>query len=422
MINEATGLARAKKEALFASHSSSVGYTRRQMNDIKVIVITPANYTASITSKSISSGRCVDAFSRQQAGGLTYVSDYFTFSHGGIRHRLPPGELRNFDIKRTCLHSLLIIDFADSIHHEIWSDADLDTLLQSYPHRILDYIGSNLLPFESVPNLRRLIDYCKETISAVGRYPDDADDFLLNFLLRYQPRTRQGNTLHCHAQPESLRLDSSGVLQVKCFGQTYFKNIGLNALSGFLSDSGIISSVLPLLYKPVGTEVEISAGSRNELTATVPAQLVVRRDCFKASLLLAPTLSDFDKSLVGKHLSDFEMPFSGITQLLQQEVKLIKVVRVKTDLHQTAMTAECMMIGMFVDGNSKHCVLIDGTDGTNGTISDPLPEFEKKMPRCDETLKVLSITEFTEVFFVENVKLGTAAMRKLRNRNRKRIV
>lgn len=86
------------------------------------------------------------------------------------------------------------------------------------------------------------------------------------------------------------------------------------------------------------------------------------------------------------------------------------------------MNAECMMIGVFSDGNSNHCVLIDGTDGTKGTISDPLPEFEKGMPRCDETLKVLKITEFTEVFIVENVKLGKKAMRLLQNRNRGRLV
>lgn len=422
MITKATGLARAKKKAFLESHLKS--YTQRQMNDIKVIVIVPVNYTASITSKSISSGRSVDAFSRQQVGGLTHVSDHYTLSRGGIRHQLPN---TTFDIQQNGLHSLLIIDFADSIRHNISTEADLDTLFQSFTHRILDYIGSNLLPFESVPYLRRLIAYCKELISAVGRYPDNADDFLLNFLLRFQPRTRQGNTLHCHAQPESLRLDSSGgVLQVKCSGKNYWKNIGLDALRGFLSDSGIISSVLPLLYKPIGFMVDISAGSRNELTedqesATVPAQLVVRRDCFKASLLLA-SLSEICEVLVRKHLPDSEMPFSEINQLLQKKVKLVKIVRVKTDVHQTAMNAKCMMIGVFSDGNSNHCVLIDGTDGTKGTISDPLPEFEKGMPRCDETLKVLKITEFTEVFIVENVKLGKKAMRLLQNRNRGRLV
>ena len=409
---------------MWASHMRKTRYNQRQMNNIKGIVIVPVNFTASITSKSISSGRCMDAFLSQQNGGLIYVSDHFTFSRGGIRHQLPN---TNFDSQQNRLHSLLVIDFADSIHHEICSEADLDTLAQSFSHRILDYIGSNLLPFERDRYFRGLIVYCKELISAVGRYPKDANDFLLNFLLRYQPRTRNGNTLHSQAQPESLKLDSyNGVLKVKCSGRDHFKSIGLDALSGHLSESGIISTVLQLLYKPIGTIVRIPAGNRNgnELTedeesATVPAQLVVRRDCFKASLLLAPAsmLSEFCQSLVRKHLPDYEMPFSKIIRLLEQEVKLVKIVRVKTDVHQTAMTAECVMIGVFFDGNSKHCVLIDGTDGTEGTISDPLPEFEEGMPRCDETLKVLEITEFTELFIVENVKLGADAMRLLRNRN-----
>ena len=399
------------------------------MKEIRGILITPVNYTASITSKSISSGRCVDAFLQQQDGGLTYVSDHFTPDRAGIRRQLPSFALKNFDTTKKWLHSLLIFDFADSIRCKISSDADLDTLVQSFTHRILDYIGNNLLPPENVTNLRRLIVNCKEMISEVGRCPDDADDFLLNFLLRFQPRTRQGKTLHCQAQPESLRLDSSGVLEVKCFGNNYFKNIGLDALKGFLSKSGIISSVLQLLYKPIGAIVDISAGSRNDNTedqesATVPAQLAVqvRRDCFKASLLLAPTLSDFCKSLVREHLPDSEMPFADINQLLLQKVKLVKIVRVETDIHQTAMTAKCMMIGVFYDGNCKHCVFINGTDGTKGTISDPLPEFEKRMVRCEDTLKVLRITEFTKVFIVETVELSKKTMHALRNRKRKRIV
>jgi hypothetical protein len=333
-----------------------------------------------------------------------------------------------FDIQQKRLHALLIVDFADSIRRKICSDVDLDTLVQSFSHRLLAYIGSNLSAFESIPYLRSLIVFCKDLISAVGRYPDNADDFLLKFLLHYQPRTRKGNTLP--TQPESLRLDpSGGVLQVKCYGKTYFKSIGLDALKDFLSDPGIISSVLPLLYKPIGTEVVISAGSRNEPaedqeSATVPAQQpvvqVVRRDCFKASLLLAPTLTNFCKFLVGRYLSDFEMPHPEIIKLVQKEVKLVRIVRVRTDVHRTAMTAKCVMIGVFTDGNSKHCVVIDGreTDGTEGTISDPLPTFEKGMPRCDDTLKALEITKFIEAFRVEPVKLCKRKMKELRKRNR----
>ena len=248
---------------MWASHVRS--YSERQMNDIKGYVIVPVNFTASITSKSISSGRCMDAFLSQQNGGLIYVSDHFTLSRGGIRHQLPN---EDFDIQQKQLHSLLIIDFADSIHYEICSEADLDTLVQSFKHRILDYIRSNLLLFWRDRYLRGLIVYCKELISAVGRYPKNAKDFLLNFLFRYQPRTRNGNTLHSQAQPESLKLNSSGVLQVKCSGTDNFKSIGLDALKGYLSESGIISSVLPLLHKPIGTVVVIPAGSRNgnELT------------------------------------------------------------------------------------------------------------------------------------------------------------
>ena len=71
-----------------------------------------------------------------------------------------------------------------------------------------------------------------------------------------------------------------------------------------------------------------------------------------------------------------------------------------------------MMVGVFyVDGgNQQHCVFIDGTDGAEGSISDPLPQYEKRMARCDKTLEVLGITEFSSLFIVKNVNVNQNTM------------
>mmetsp|Transcript_29754 Transcript_29754/g.46691 ORF Transcript_29754/g.46691 Transcript_29754/m.46691 type:complete len:83 (+) Transcript_29754:490-738(+) len=45
--------------------------------------------------------------------------------------------------------------------------------------------------------------------------------------------------------------------------------------------------------------------------------------------------------------------------------------KVRIEIHHTAMTAACMMVGVFyVDGgNQQHCVLIDDTDGAEGILA-----------------------------------------------------
>jgi hypothetical protein len=126
-----------------------------------------------------------------------------------------------------------------------------------------------------------------------------------------------------------------------------------------------------------------------------------------------PWLTESCKLLIEKHLPDHEVPFSQIMELLKQ-VKTVVLKRVKADIHQTAMTAACTMIGVFLekDGNRQHCVFIDGTDGTHGTITDPLPEYKKRMDRCAETLELLGITEFSSLFEVKSVKVNKKTKRK----------
>lgn len=251
-------------------------------------------------------------------------------------------------------------------------------------------------------------------ISKVGRFPHDARDFVLNFLFDL-PRLRNSTTLHDQAQPESIRVNSSWVLEVKCFGGSGYKQISTAALRKCLSDDGITSSILQLLcgFKTV----QIPAGAReDDHESASPGEQQPQRDCFKASLLLAPFLTKLDKELIQRHLPNYEIPFPQISDLLEQKVKTVSMKRVRDGIHEFAMTEKCMMIGVFVEsgGNLQHSVFIDGTDGPQGSISDPLPEYEKKMARCEATLEKLGITEFSSVFIIKQVEVNKKTMRALR--------
>ena len=382
------------------------------MQNIKCYVILPANYPAPIQSKPVYSGRCVDGFLQQQQGGPIYVADHYSLSGKGVRSRLPSTELRNFDMANDRLQMTLVLDFADAIRHEVSTNAALDALVQNYADRLLQYIGSNLNRPSGVQYLCRLIDKCKGMISKVGRFPYDAGDFIVNFLFN-APRTRNLRALQYQAQPQSIRVNSSGVLEVKCFGGRDYTPISTAGLKEFLSDEGIIQSVLPLLWESGEAMINIPPGAREDHTDD---QDDARWDCFKASLLLMRTLTSGCKHRIEKFLPDHEVPFPQISELLKQKVKTVKMTKVRVDIHQFAMTAACMMVGVFfVDGgNQQHCVFIDGTDGTKGTISDPLPRYEKGMVRCDKTLEVLGITEFSSLFIVESIKVSQKTMRALK--------
>ena len=145
------------------------------------------------------------------------------------------------------LHLTLILDFADAIRLKVISFEALDALVQNYVDRNLQYIGSNLNRSLGVQYLLRLIDMCKGMISKVGRYPYDARDFIHNFLFN-AARNRNLRALHYQEQPQSIRVNSSWVLEVKCFGDRDYKRISVATLREFLSEEGIISSVLPLLW------------------------------------------------------------------------------------------------------------------------------------------------------------------------------
>lgn len=106
--------------------------------------------------------------------------------------------------------------------------------------------------------------------------------------------------------------------------------------------------------------IRIPAGARedhaDDQENALPVEQQLRRDCFKESLLLTPTLSRVCKHRNEKYLPDHEVPFPQIWELLEQRVKTVTMKKVRIEIHHTAMTAACMIfstLGM-VDVNIEN--------------------------------------------------------------------
>ena len=412
-------------------------YTSKEMETITIkrYVFTPVNSPTS-TEMPIKSGRCVDLFFKQQGKKSTYVNH-----HEGLRREveLILDKLENefdFDENHNWLHQFLLFDFAEAIQYRISSEADLDLLVKRYLQKLLDYLRLDPKRPGTDQYFARLIEDCKKTISKarknepkVDRWPENATDFLRAFLFRGLPKTRQSNSTCKVEKPNRLRLNSSGTIEVQSVSSDDWKEVGLGALNrpgdkGFLTDEGTISILIQLAHLPFETPVDIGAGSRNDDTHaedpesanedSEPTEREVVADCFKQSLLLAPHIDDLSKDEIRKHIPSREVSSSKIGKLLKKKVVTVRIEpppEHTSNLTEFAMTSKEMMIGVFYSGQRKHCVFINGEEGT---ISDPIPEYGQNEERSAETLKKLDINDgFHEVFVVKRIRLGNKQFQKL---------
>ena len=141
-------------------------------------------------------------------------------------------------------------------------------------------------------------------------------------------------------------------------------------------------------------------------------------DCVKASLLLTSdrVLSPPGKQRVQQVLPNHEIPLSQLATKLDESVKTIMVKEIKASPHETAMTGMDEMLASFQDGGgSKHCVYINGSEGT---ITDPVEGFGVGLPRTNESLGQLGISEFSQVITVRRHE-DELSERKRRNLQKK---
>ena len=109
-----------------------------------------------------------------------------------------------------------------------------------------------------------------------------------------------------------------------------------------------------------------------------------------------------------------ETSFPIIADKLKKKVVTVRIEPPPDDtpdLTEFALESKEMMIGVFFRGQLKHCVFINGEEGT---ISDPIPEYGQNEERSAETLKKLHINDgFHEVFVVKRIILGSKQFGKL---------
>ena len=148
----------------------------------------------------------------------------------------------------------------------------------------------------------------------------------------------------------------------------------------------MVNSILQVLCNAVGFEVSVPPGSRDN-SQHEDTDEPDRVDCLKAALLEAPDymLSPEGKRRVREVIPEHEITYPHLDSLLRNKVKTSAFKRVKKNIHDTAMTSSDVMIGVFYSGQRKHCVLIDGSDGDHGSISDPVEGYGKRLVRSKRT-------------------------------------
>lgn len=413
---------REQKQASLDSFFHSVNYSPEHLGEISLSTFFPINFPARVKTKL--PGKYMDMFWQQLGDSRRRViSDHFSASaeNAGLLQRLPHERLPH-DVLTVVsvedplssthlLQMLLIVDFvfatsgfggtSNSVYTTTQVNTFLDGIISIFGlQRIVQYMGDRNPMRIEMDNARYmsyingLIVGVKQAIERIGRQPSSVMDFLSNFLFEESPGRRGRNNLF---GVESIRLKAStNMLQVQVNGR--WIDTCVHDLDSIISPEGKDELLLNLLLHPSGAAVAIPAGARDD-SADETTQ-VNNFNCVKASLLLTSNevLSPSGKKRVEMALPDHEIPMDQLRHNLKESVVTIQVKQVKANIHTTAMTGTDEMLGIFHDeGQRKHCVYIDGREGT---ISDPVEGYGIGLARKDESLRILGIAEFCQLFTV----------------------
>lgn len=407
---------REQKQAILNSFFHAVHYSPEDLGEISLSTFFPINFPAPVKTKL--PGKYMDRFWQQLGDSRRRViSDHFSASaeNAGLLQRLPHDVLTVVSVEDPLssthlLQMLLIIDFAfatngfggtsNSFYPTTQVNAFLDDIISIFGlQRIVQYMGDrNPMKIEMdkaryMSYIHGLIVGVKQAIERIGRQPSSVMEFLSNFLFEESPGRRGRNNLF---GVDSIRLKAStNTLQVR---NGRWIDTSVHDLDSIISSEGKDELLLNVLLHPSGAAVAIPAGARDD-SADGTSQ-VNNFNCVKASLLLTSNevLSPSGKKRVKEALPDHEIPMDQLRHNLKESVVTIQLKQVKANIHTTAMTGTDEMLGIFHDeGQRKHCVYINGREGT---ISDPVEGYGIGLARTDESLRILGIAEFCELFTV----------------------
>ncbi|KAK1733585.1 hypothetical protein QTG54_015758 [Skeletonema marinoi] len=429
-VEAALEQARKEKQEKLDSFFSSIDYVAEQLDNIKMFSLFPINFPAPIKLKL--PGEYMDEFWQQLGDNRRHViSDHYSsVSSSGLRQQLRQlggDEVLNvFDVADTFsstrrLHMLLLIDFVFGTSG-FGRSSNSDFTITPFIHyldeivsifgmkRIIHFMGDENVENKFQMNKGRYLHYInglvegvKDAIRSIDRQPSSVMDFLTTFLFEESRGRRRRDNLF---GADSIRLEeSSNALQLQFQVEDRWINTDIRGLNNIISDDGRLELLLRLLLNPLGHALVIPSGARDgDVSADDAVTQHISFDCVKASLLLTSdgVLSPPGKKRVKEALPDHEIPMCQLLSKIDASVKTIRVGEVKANSHDMAMTGTDEMLAIFQDdGEHKHCLYINGVEGT---ISDPVEGFGVGLPRTNESLRELGVSEFRQVFTVRRIK------------------
>ena len=255
-----------------------------------------------------------------------------------------------------------------------------------------------------------LINKLHSLLETIGHNPQNLNDFICNFL--FKASDEKIITDHSTGPAKSVRISraNNDMLEL-CFegGEETYVSTDPTKLKEFVTLQGIIDLIITLLVNPPGTAITVPAGSRDNDEAGSSDSQIEEANCLKQALLHAPNkmLSPSGKRRVKMTFPDHEITKRQVINLCETKIKTIAIKQLNSeDLMEIALSAKVVMIGVFGSGSRKHCIMIDGTDGEYGTITDPHPEFNKTMVRSQRSMEKLGVTSFVELYELKRVELS----------------
>jgi len=308
---------------------------------------------------------------------------------------------------------LLLTLIVDLLHNSRYLDAP-EKISVFDTDRILQHMGKDLDDVDCSDvcvqkTMRFLITKLHSLLETIGHKPQNANDFICNFLFKSSGELVTADNSTKSAKSVRISRANNDMLELCFVGEEEYVSTDPTKLKDFVSLQGIMDLITNLLVNPPGTAITVPAGSRDNDEASSSDSQIEEANCFKQSLLLASNkmLSPLGKSRVKKTFPDHEITLPEVIKLLRNKIKTVSIKQLRSkDLMGLALSAKAVIIAVFGSGSRKHCLMIDGTDGEYGTMIDPDLKFNKTMTRSRRSMERLGVTSIVELYELKRVELS----------------